>query len=229
MRRSIVAVWIVVMVAMRADWSWTASPGVSAAPVTTWTVPTDPTTYEAQEWATFQLVSMPTEFGELEETLSTAYMSASYFLSPDFDKAYRMEVSPIIHQLDLLMKEYGPSVDLLEAAGRAGARDNDLADLAPELVMFYKSFESRLANIHELHNATLAFDDARWDAVAERLGNGRIPQSHLCAFYDIASETRWQSRFAYLTKLSVKRGAEIFGCSNDGAAGELSASVLPGA
>ena len=224
MKKAMVTVLIVAMVALAACGPGSESAGAGAAPATSSTVPSDPTTYEAQEWATFRLVTLPTSFGALEESLNNAYNSTGFFYSPSYDKPYRSEVSPIIHQFDVLMGSVGPAVRVLQAAARAGARDNDLADLAPELLLFHESLESRLADIHEFHNATLAFDSDRWDTVSGRLQTGRIPQSFLCAFYAVASEGRWASRFTPEMNESIVRGSEIYGCTEPAdVAGETSA------
>ena len=177
------------------------------------TVPSDPTSYAAQEWATFLLADLPVRFWELEDKLVDAYNSSlAYAILRSSTKGYRMEVSPLIHEMGEYMQSLAPAVGILEAAGRAGARDNDLADLAPELVMFHSALAERLEALREMHGATLALDGDRWDLVAPQLRADPFPQSFVCAYFSIAAEGRWSSRLPGPTNAAIARGPGIFRC-----------------
>ena len=177
------------------------------------TVPSDPTSYAAQEWATFLLADLPVRFWELEDKLVDAYNSSlAYAILRSSTKGYRMEVSPLIHEMGEYMQSLAPAVGILEAAGRAGARDNDLADLAPELVMFYSALTERLEALREMHGATLALDGDRWDLVAPSLRADPFPKSWVCAYFSIAAEGRWSSRLPAATNDAIARGPGIFRC-----------------
>lgn len=177
------------------------------------TVPSDPTSYAAQEWATFLLADLPVRFWEMEDKFVDAYNSTTKAVDLAVTtKPYRMEVSPLIRQMGMYIESLQPAVEVLEAAGRAGARDNDLADLAPELVMFHSALTERLEALREMHGATLALDEDRWDLVAPSLRADPFPKSWVCAYFSIAAEGRWSSRLPAATNDAIARGPGIFRC-----------------
>ena len=220
MKKSLVAVLVAMVWALAACGGGSASAETGVVETST-TVPADPTSYAAQEWATFRLADLPVRFYDLEEKFTDAYTSMTRFAySPDHSRAYRAEVSPLIHEMDTYMDSLQPAIDILNAAAKAGARDNDLADLAPELVMFHSSLTERLADLHELHDATLAFDGDRWDEVASRLQAKPFPFSYVCAYLSIASEGRWASRFTDGVNAAIAHGDKVFECSAAGSGTE---------
>ena len=180
---------------------------------TSTTVPADPTGYAAQEWATFKLADLPVRFYDLEDRMHRAFLSqVQFFFSPHFPKSYRLEVSSAVHDIDAYMASMQQAIDVLDAASAAGTRDNDLADLAPELVLFHRGLVARLADIHEMHNSTLAMDGDRLNAAQDRLHKDPFPRSFVCAYHLMVSAPKWAQRLDAATKANIDRIPALFGC-----------------
>lgn len=218
MKKSAVAVAVALAWALAACGTRTATAETGVAETST-TVPADRTSYEAQEWATFRLADLPVRYRDLEDSMLRAYFSqvqfARSYYAPITPKSYRLEVSSAIHDMDAYMESLRPALDILDAASAAGTRDNDLAALAPELVLFHRGLVERLANLHELHNSTLAMDGDRFEAVREKLSVDPFPVSFVCAYHSMASAAKWTQRLDAATNANIARIPALFGCNGE--------------
>lgn len=177
------------------------------------TVPTDPSSYEAQEWATFQLVELPTRYFEME----LDYAFASYTvrrdaISTETIDAFRAEAAPVVDGIDKYLASLQPAIDLLDKAADAGARDNDLSDLAPELTMFHRALLGRAGLLRDNFVAILSGDPERIGTTEQALIPDPIPQSFMCAYFELAAMPRWTARFTQSMNESITEGAKSFRC-----------------
>jgi hypothetical protein len=181
------------------------------------TVPADPASYAAQEWATFRLVEVPTRFYETEQ--SYAYVSYAVIrgaVSSRAMDAFRSEATPLLNEFDAYLASLQPAIDVLDKAADAGARDNDLADLAAPLVMFQRAFLGRAELLRDHYKAILSGDPERAAVTEEALYPDPVPQSFLCAYFMIASEPRWTARFSPAMNESITKGTGYFQCNESG-------------
>lgn len=177
----------------------------------------DPATYAAQEWATFRLVEVPTRFYETER--SYAYVSYAVIrgaVSSRAMDAFRSEATPLLNEFDAYLASLQPAIDVLDKAADAGARDNDLADLAAPLVMFQRAFLGRAELLRDHYKAILSGDPERAAVTEEALYPDPVPQSFLCAYFMIASEPRWTARFSPAMNESITKGTGYFQCNESG-------------
>ena len=178
------------------------------------TVPADPASYAAQEWATFRLVEVPTRFYETER--SYAYVSYAVIrgaVSSRAMDAFRSEATPLLNEFDAYLASLQPAIDVLDKAADAGARDNDLADLAAPLVMFQRAVLGRAELLRDHYKAILSGDPERAAVTEEALYPDPVPQSFLCAYFMIASEPRWTARFSPAMNESITKGTGYFRCN----------------
>jgi hypothetical protein len=181
------------------------------------TVPADPTSYAAQEWATFHLVELPTRFYEMEEDYAyVSYSALTGAVSSRTMDAFRSEATPVVNGMDKYLASLQPAIDLLAQAAAAGARDNDLADLAPELTMFHRAIAERVRLLRANYNAILSGDPERMGTTLEALNPDPVPQSFVCAYFNIASQSNWSTRFTPAMNESITKGTELFRCNDVG-------------
>ena len=65
------------------------------------TVPADPASYAAQEWATFQLVELPTRYFEMEQSYAyVSYADIRGAVSNRTMNAFRSEATPVVNGID---------------------------------------------------------------------------------------------------------------------------------
>ena len=178
------------------------------------TVPADPASYAAQEWATFRLVEVPTRFYETERSYAyVSYAAIRGAVSTRTMNAFRSEATPLLDEFDAYLASLQPAIDVLDKAADAGARDNDLADLAAPLVMFQRAFLGRAELLRDHYKAILSGDPERAAVAEEALYSDPVPQSFVCAYFMIASEPRWTARFSPAMNESITKGTGYFRCN----------------
>lgn len=181
------------------------------------TVPADPASYAAQEWATFQLVELPTRYFEMEQSYAyVSYSAVRDAVSTRTIDAFRSEATPVVNGIDKYLASLQPAIDVLDKAADAGARDNDLSDLAPELTLFHRALVDRAALLRANFNAILSGDPERMGTTQEALYPDPIPQSFVCAYFALASLPRWTGRFTAEMNEAITKGAGYFRCNETG-------------
>lgn len=181
------------------------------------TVPADPASYAAQEWATFQLVELPTRYFEMERSYAyVSYSAVRDAVSTRTIDAFRSEATPVMNEIDRYLASLQPAIDVLGKAADAGARDNDLSDLAPELTMFHRALLGRAELLRDNFAAILSGDPERMGTTQEALYPDPIPQSFVCAYFTLASKPRWTARFTPTMNESITKGEEYFRCAELG-------------
>lgn len=190
---------------------------VPGEPADKGTVPADPASYAAQEWATFQLVELPTRYFEMEQSYAyVSYAAIRGAVSNRTMNAFRSEATPVVNGIDEYLASLQPAIDVLDKAADAGARDNDLSDLAPELTLFHRALVDRAALLRDNFNAILSGDPERMGTTQEALYPDPVPQSFVCAYFALASLPRWTGRFTAEMNESITKGAGYFRCNEPG-------------
>ena len=199
------------------DASEATEPTVHGDPGDKGTVPADPASYAAQEWATFQLVELPTRYFEMEQAYAyVSYSAIRDAVSTRTIDAFRSEATPVMNEIDRYLASLGPAIEVLDKAADASARDNDLSDLAPELTMFHRALLGRAGLLRDNFEAILSGDPERMGTTQEALYPDPVPQSYVCAYFELAAKPRWTARFTPTMNESITKGAEYFRCAELG-------------